>query len=341
MSGIATGSSCLLSTSCGYLTRRRGQNLMPTSAVRSFADPDDFAAAIRASRTEITITGRGLFAAELVRIDLHRLWMQRLDDNLPRVAHTANQKGRAIILFRGTVGPSMVRNGKEVHRNNLLRCSDGQISDQRSEQGSSWASMSLPIDDMAAIGATVAGADFSPPGHEMTTTPAPDAMAQLLRLHAATVYLARHAPEMIAQPQVAHSLEQTMIQSMVACLRPAETHADTAASRRHYDIMKRFRATMEANPTRAIHLPELCVELGISDRTLRACCQEHLGVSPIRYLWLRRMNLARRALKLADRPSATVTDIATAYGFWELGRFAVDYRSLFGEGPSATLHRPR
>ena len=63
-------------------------------------------------------------------------------------------------------------------------------------------------------------------------------------------------------------------------------------------------------------------------------------MGPIHYLWLRRMHLAHRALLCADPASATVTSIATEYGFWELGRFSVEYRTLFGEAPSTSLQRP-
>ena len=88
-----------------------------------------------------------------------------------------------------------------------------------------------------------------------------------------------------------------------------------------------------------MYLGEICATIGVSERTLRVCCEEHLGMGPIRYLWLRRIHLARRALMLADPATTTVTQIATDHGFWELGRFAVAYRKLFGESPSASLRR--
>jgi AraC-like DNA-binding protein len=104
--------------------------------------------------------------------------------------------------------------------------------------------------------------------------------------------------------------------------------------------MRRFERILEANPNEPLYITDVCASIGVTDRTLRLHCQDHLGMNPQRYLWLRRMHLARRALALADGTVKTVTEIANDHGFGELGRFAVSYRKLYGEAPSVTLRRP-
>lgn len=126
----------------------------------------------------------------------------------------------------------------------------------------------------------------------------------------------------------------------MGCLGGGEAREDGVAERRHAAIMRRFHRVIEEHIDEPIYVPELCREIGASARTLLACCQEHLGMGPKHYLLLRRMHLVRRALRESGRPDTTVTEIAARYGFWQFGRFAGEYKALFGEAPSATLARP-
>jgi AraC-like DNA-binding protein len=161
------------------------------------------------------------------------------------------------------------------------------------------------------------------------------------RLHAAAGALAEHTPEIISHPEAARSLEQALIEALVECLGEANVSEDRTAQRRRALVMRRFRRAVAENPDRVLYIPELAAAIGVSASTLRICCQEQLGMNPKRYLMLRHLHLARRALRDSAPGMTTVTEIATRYGFWELGRFAVKYGSLFGEPPSATLRRAR
>ena len=86
-------------------------------------------------------------------------------------------------------------------------------------------------------------------------------------------------------------------------------------------------------------MPQLCALIGVTDRTLRSCCAEFLGISPSRYVLLRRLQAVRIALRNADPATASVAEIAGGCGFTELGRFAGAYQTAFGESPSTTLRR--
>ena len=84
-------------------------------------------------------------------------------------------------------------------------------------------------------------------------------------------------------------------------------------------------------------MAEVRAATSVAERTLRVCCTEFLGMSPGSCARLRRLNLVRAALRQADPATTSIAAVARQYGFSELGRFAVVYRTVFGEMPSTTL----
>jgi transcriptional regulator GlxA family with amidase domain len=124
---------------------------------------------------------------------------------------------------------------------------------------------------------------------------------------------------------------------MTRCLAESRVVETSTGHRQHKAIIARFEEFVAANADRPLYLTEICAGIGVAERTLRGACAEHVGMGPIRFLTLRRMHLVRRALLQADPSNSTVTRVVTDHGFWELGRFSVSYRALFGESPSETL----
>jgi hypothetical protein len=214
---------------------------MPSSAVRIFSEPDEYAAAIRATRAELTVTARGDFVAKLIQIDFQRLWMQRFAETAPRILHSAMTPERACITFRTRLGPRLFWSGVELQPTNITRHSEGEDSHQLSSSSACFGAMSLPVEDMASVGATMAGCDLAPPPGPLLIAAPPMAMARLQRLHMAAGQLAEETPEIIANPDAARGLEQVLIEAMIGCLGPGEVGEDRVAQRRHEMIMRRFR----------------------------------------------------------------------------------------------------
>lgn len=96
-------------------------------------------------------------------------------------------------------------------------------------------------------------------------------------------------------------------------------------------MLRRLRAHVSVN--------DLCIECGVSRRTLFAAFQSCHGTGPMTWLRKRRMEAVRGALQKPSRGGIRVADIALEYGFAHVGDFAGAYRRQFGEAPSQTLRR--
>jgi AraC-like DNA-binding protein len=90
----------------------------------------------------------------------------------------------------------------------------------------------------------------------------------------------------------------------------------------------------------AITMGRLCEVAQVSERSLQLSFQARRGMSPMRFVYERRLAAAQRRISHAE-PGDDITGIASSLGFTHLGRFSLAYREAFGEPPSRTILRSR
>jgi len=314
---------------------------MPSSTVRRFTDPVEYFTGIRNLQIVGLVQQRGAFRAESTCIDLQRLFAYRADENLPRIMKvTPSGKRVGIVFATAPCQPTMHLNGIEISQNQIAIIGLDWEWYFRSFAPCEWGSVSLTPEDLAVAGKIIIGRELAPPTFAHSLAPRPPALLRLRELHEAASHLAKTAPDILAKIEVARAMEQALVEAVVFCLADGQDRDARNVQRSRARVMRRVEEVLMANPDEPLYMAELAAQVGTSYWTLRECCLTYLGMSPKHYLWLRRMHLAHRALRSADPETKTITEIASDYGFWELGRFSVAYRSLFGESPSAALRRP-
>jgi AraC family ethanolamine operon transcriptional activator len=106
-------------------------------------------------------------------------------------------------------------------------------------------------------------------------------------------------------------------------------------SRRRAAVRK-VEEYLDAHERALPSIADLCAVAEVSERTLEYAFREQIGLAPARYLRLRRLNGVQRDLRAVRPGDVKVTEVAMRWGFWQLGRFAGEYRAVFGERPSQT-----
>jgi len=163
---------------------------------------------------------------------------------------------------------------------------------------------------------------------------------ELQELMTSAMQLAQEQPALLAQPAMRRTLALSMSDVLLDCITPDHLQArlpTSAAARRR--IVSAARLYMQAHADELITVPDLCEAASASRRTLQYAFEDVMHLSPVTYLRMMRLNHVRR--DLLAHAGQSVGDIAARWGFWHLSRFAADYRSMFGELPSATRGQGR
>ncbi|PTU02922.1 AraC family transcriptional regulator [Pseudomonas sp. Root562] len=95
---------------------------------------------------------------------------------------------------------------------------------------------------------------------------------------------------------------------------------------------------IHSNAQEDIRLEDIELAAGVSRFKLFDGFKKHMGMSPMAYLKKLRLSEVRKQLLKGGR-GINISTVATEWGFNHLGRFASEYKKLFNEIPSATMHR--
>jgi AraC-like DNA-binding protein len=309
---------------------------MPGSVISLFTEPDEFQAALREDGVlNLLVTGSGQFRARLTQVTLHHLRLSAGDEYLSRIAFVAVPADMLLITLPLGDRPAPVWDGMEMRVGEMITFGPGQRMHARSDGPCQWGAIQLPFEDFVQYGGALRGATPIVPALARWRPPRA-ALRQLRHLHQAAVRTAEARSGVLADSEAAHGLEQQMIHALVESLSARPVYEETAG-RRHRGILACFEELLEAEPPPGI--AAIGAALGVSQRLLRECCKKNLGMDPSRYRRLRGMQRARRALRDENPDRTSVSAIARRYGFRDPGRFAMNYRALYGESPSATLQQ--
>jgi AraC-like DNA-binding protein len=147
------------------------------------------------------------------------------------------------------------------------------------------------------------------------------------------------AADLYGNSYFAADLEKALIKGLILS-QPSNYSAELVQAfdtkQPHY--LTRAKEFIHANAREDLTLEDIESVAGIPRYKLFEGFKQYFGMSPMAYLKKYRLEQVRRIL-LSDRSYGNVSSIALDWGFAHLGRFAIEYRKLFGEAPSQTLSR--
>jgi transcriptional regulator GlxA family with amidase domain len=114
---------------------------------------------------------------------------------------------------------------------------------------------------------------------------------------------------------------------------------DARRSEHYRRIVARFEEVARGNLGTSMRIADLCRAVGVTPRTLERAVRAVHVATPLEFLHALRLTEARQTLLSKRGAAGSVTEVATRFGFRELGRFSGEYRQRFGESPSETLRR--
>lgn len=145
-------------------------------------------------------------------------------------------------------------------------------------------------------------------------------------------YLINEFPKLTVKPQY-DKIESEILRQLFDCIVPAPL-----LKKRKKFQTKVVRDILHENIANDIDISTITSELNIKSSQLHNAFKKEYGITPKKYLQTLRYNAIRKVLLLSDPSSVSIEEVASKYKIFHMSHFSAQYKNIFGETPSQTLH---
>jgi AraC family ethanolamine operon transcriptional activator len=292
-------------------------------------DPDLLAEAVRDSDLEHHQVHHGPFRGELFRAEMKWLIIEGGHYSQTLIVRGGFSPDRITIGIPLSDRETGYVNGMCARAHDLVVFPEGGEIDYVMPANTKWAAVQLEHEALVAVGVPEQSIERM------------SVISPLAGQHGRLVRLVCSALDGHVSPQKEQAFRDALLEELYQALDPDRKKSRCANFYDRAELVRRFERLIESQGVNKYSVAELAKTLGVGRRTLEQVFSDYVGLSPARYITMMRLNAIRRELLNACEDNLSVAELAERNGIVHLGRFAADYRRMFGELPSQTLRRAR
>jgi AraC family ethanolamine operon transcriptional activator len=304
-------------------------------------EPEGLLAAMPGVEMQAVPLRTGPFGVEILRFDLGDVVFQA-GACTPNLAFAAARPATAVVQLPLAGVETLILNGQPAAPRMVGLYGPNGTLERSNPQPSRYAILVLPAHAVGALLAPPSDCPLLRPGAQGLFWAGPDAWKRAVDLARDATATASADPRTFDGAEPRRSLRVSLLHAMrelIADQDVGEGARPLCVSPARRRIVRMADAYLRANPMRPIYTDDLCDALDTSASSLSQAFRATFGITPHRFLKLRRLAMVRTALCAHEGPEPLVKTVALSHGFWHLGQFAHDYRAMYGEVPSETLAR--
>jgi len=310
----------------------------PHLICRQFDDCDQLNSIVTTGNVEFIQASKGNFCGTFSRLGLGAITAYMNHLQLKTIANISGFPGYINVFVPLSWEDELIWNGQTYDQSSVFICGSG--TDIR-RVGINVKFLSYSVNIQAILNRITKLLQESPELFQQNK------ITTVKHTHAAEIRrLCRHLYRLIASNS-ADLADASFRKAIDDSLTTATIHAITKTLHRRrrnreslqspHKIITTAESYMHDCIKQKIYLSDICQAVGTSERTIEYAFKKTFNTTPLQYLKLYRLRQVRTRLREADPAETSVKAIALEYGFWEMGRFAADYKRLFCESPSDTL----